>query len=94
MNEDETKIQRAADILKSHRVGEIAEDLLNHSYRLKSMPALTCTHCTKLSCVDNDVSGVILTLAVGDAQFPGSGICRIPIQCPKSSGRSRQPATT
>ena len=61
MNEDENKIQRAADILKSHRVGEIAEDLLNQSYRFNSMPALTFTHCTKLSCVDNDVSGVILT---------------------------------
>lgn len=61
MNEDEAKIQKAAEVLKDHRIGEIAKAFLNNAYRFDSMPTLTFARCTKLSCIDNEVDGVILT---------------------------------
>ncbi len=61
MNEDKAKIQKAAEVLENHRIGEIAKVFLNHAYRFHSMPTLTFTRCTKLSCIENEVNGVILT---------------------------------
>jgi hypothetical protein len=74
MNEDEEKIQKASEVLKNHRIGEIAKAFLNYAYRFDSMPTLTFTRCTKLSGIDSDVNGVMMThdgdeLAIATTEF-------------------------
>ena len=60
MSKDEEILQKASDLLVSHRVKEIADDLLNNSYKFNSTPSLTFANCTDLKCVDGEVRGVTL----------------------------------
>ncbi len=74
MSVDEEKIKRAAEVLKDHRIGEIANAFLNYAYKYDSMPTLIFTRCTRLSGIDGDVNGVTMThegneLAVATTEF-------------------------
>ncbi len=77
MSNDQAKIERAAEILQAHRIGEITYSLLNAGSRFSSTPAVTFElHATRGYLADSG-SGVLIRhqgheLVVATTQFRSS----------------------
>ena len=61
MKENEETLNKAAQILTEHRVGEIATAFLERGYRYKSTPAITFKPCRQISGIDEEISGVSIS---------------------------------
>jgi hypothetical protein len=60
MNDDQAKIARAVEILNTHRVGEIADGLLNQWFQFSSTPTVSFERHAKRHYLDESASGVLM----------------------------------
>ena len=79
MSDDQAKINRAAEILNHHRVGEIAGNLLNESFRFASTRNVTFDPRVAKDYLEASASGVLMghqghELVVATTEFRSSAI--------------------